>query len=521
MNEIESAAVTSTHSRAMGGGGVAIVGVSIVVRFYLLTNASIWSDEGFSLELITYPLADIWTLSGRDVHPPLFYMLLHELVALTGSNALMWTRGFSALLGVVNVGLGIWLVRMVSTPRAAITAGLLLALLPIAVRYSQDVRMYALMGAELTGATIALVYWVFKPQRKVYLITYVLLMVGGFYTHYFSIFCAASHWLYLLFIRLPIYGRHRHVERPCWWLANVVIVLLYLPWLSNIFIQLNTSAMGWIQPVSRYSLPSAIWRFLIVNDGRDYNIFIYWLVPNLYLICAGVVVWKDCSLYAVQMLIVVCGFLTILVVFLFSFYVPAFVERYLFFSAVMMPFVVAIALDKLRNGQVFVVVVCMLLVVEVLGLSHVYSQQHTMNNPYRVADSRLAEMMRYFNAESIGGDVLVVGDAYLFYAAHFYGDKQRKLLLYFPLSQGDRSVPSGFFAPMMKYGNDTYIESLERLDTVTGRVWWLDSSYERPGNELHLPSRWRQIKQVLMGDNVLGLYEICANVPADNPARCE
>lgn len=521
MSDIASTAVTGMRSHALGWWVVAIVGLSIGVRFYLLTNASIWSDEGFSLELIAYPLADIWTLSGRDVHPPLFYMLLHGLVALTGSNALMWTRGFSALLGVVNVGLGIWLVRMVSTPRAAITAGWLLALLPIAVRYSQDVRMYALMGAELTGATLALVYWVLKPQKNSYLVIYVLLMASGLYTHYFSIFCALSHWLYLLLIRLPAYGKHRGIESPRWWLANVMIALLYLPWLSSVLTQLGTFGVGWIQPVSSYSLPSAIWKFLIVNDGRGCNVLVYWLVPIVYVAIGSAVLWQDRSQYAVQMLIVISGFLTVLVVFLFSFYIPVFVERYLFFSAVMMPLLLAIALDKLRNRWVFVMALCVLSAIEGLGLSHVYSQQHTMNNPYRMADDRLAELMAYFNVESMSGDVLVVSDAYLFYAGHFYNDKHRKLLLHFSSSHGDRPMASGFSAPMMKYGDDTYVGALDRLDTATGRVWWLDYAYKKPGDEVDLPRRWHPIQQRLMGDNVLGLYKICGSMPGDSPAECE
>ncbi len=58
---------------------------------------------------------------------------------------------------------------------------------------------------------------------------------------------------------------------------------------------------------------------------------VYWLVPILYLAGASVVMWKDRSRYSVHTLIVICGFLTVVVVFLFSFYIPVFVERYLFF----------------------------------------------------------------------------------------------------------------------------------------------------------------------------------------------
>jgi len=521
MSDIISTVATAMRSRALCWAVVVILSVSTVARFYLLTNASIWSDEGFSLELIAYPLTDIWTLSGRDVHPPLFYMLLHGWVALIDSNALIWTRGFSAVLGIANVGLGIWLARMVSTPRAAMTAGLLLALLPIAVRTSQDIRMYALMGGELTGATLALVCWVRKPQKNIYLVIYSLLMLSGLYTHYFSIFCALSHWLYLLLIRLPAHGQHRHIESPGWWLTNVVIAVLYLPWLSNILAQLSTFGVGWIQPVSSYSLPSAIWRFLTVNDGRAGNVLVYWLVPILYLAGASVVMWKDRSRYSVHTLIVICGFLTVVVVFLFSFYIPVFVERYLFFSAVMMPIVIAIALDKLRSPWLFFMAVCALSAVEVLGLGSLYRQQHTMNNPYKVADNRLAELMAYFEEKSIDGDALVVGDTYLFYAGHFYNNKHRKIFLYYSPSTYDRAKPSSFFAPMMKYGDDTYVESLDRVETVTGRVWWLDYSDKEQDKEADVHGRWRLLKQLSMGDNVLKLYQICAKATADNSVKCE
>ncbi|WP_081005904.1 glycosyltransferase family 39 protein [Pseudomonas asplenii] len=521
MSDLTSTVVTTMRSRTWSWVVVAILSVSTLVRFYLLTNASIWSDEGFSLELIAYPLTDIWKLSGRDVHPPLFYMLLHGWVALIGSNALIWTRGFSAVLGIVNVGLGIWLARMVSTPRAAITAGWLLALLPIAVRTSQDIRMYALMGVELTGATIALVYWVGKPKKNIYLVIYALLMLSGLYTHYFSIFCALSHWLYLLLIRLPARGAYRHIESPRWWLANLMIAVLYLPWLSSSLAQLSTFGVGWIQPVSSYSLPSAIWRFLTVNDGRGGNTLVYWLVPILYLAGGSVVMCKDRSRHSVQTLIVICGFLTVLVVFLFSFYIPVFVERYLFFSAVMMPIVMAMVLDKLRNQWAFFMAVCALSAVEVLGLGYLYKQQHTMNNPYEVADNRLVELMAYFGEKSIDGDTLIVGDAYLFYAGNFYNDKHRKLLLYYSPSTYDRANPSGFFAPMMKYGDDTFVESLDRVDTSTGRVWWLDYSDKESDEEADIPRRWHQVQQLSMGDNVMKLYQICAKAKADNSIKCE
>ncbi|MNP86907.1 hypothetical protein D3C76_1874240 [compost metagenome] len=61
---------------------------------------------------------------------------------------------------------------------------------------------------------------------------YGLLMSLGFYTHYFTTFCVLAHWLYLAMI--PGSLTPRPITRPGWWLANVGIVLLFLPWLPGL-----------------------------------------------------------------------------------------------------------------------------------------------------------------------------------------------------------------------------------------------------------------------------------------------
>lgn len=169
-----------------------IILVAAGVRFYDLGKPAIWADEGFTLLLSSYSPSQILFHTARDVHPPLYYLLLHEWMNLFGQGVFA-ARSLSALADVVTVGLGIWLVRLVSTQRAAMLAGTMLALLPIAVRYSQEIRMYALLALLMVSATIAFVYWVKGSGRHWPLAIYTLLMVAGFYTHYFAAVCMAAH----------------------------------------------------------------------------------------------------------------------------------------------------------------------------------------------------------------------------------------------------------------------------------------------------------------------------------------
>ena len=167
--------------------------LALCLRLYGLSDSALWGDETSSLFLARYSPVQLWQHAAHDVHPPLYFFLLHAWVAVAGEGVLS-LRSFSAVFGTFAVFLGGWLVWRLASPRATFIAVLLLAMLPTAVRYSQEVRMYSLLGCWLLAATLALLYWR-QVQRRRYLLVYVALMTAAFYTHYFSLFGALVQWL--------------------------------------------------------------------------------------------------------------------------------------------------------------------------------------------------------------------------------------------------------------------------------------------------------------------------------------
>jgi len=124
---------------------IALLLLAVALRLYELTASAIWGDEGSSVLLAQFPLAGIWSHASHDVHPPLYFMLLHAWIGLFGDSILS-IRMMSAVPGVVTVLLGTWLANLVANRRVTILTCLLLTLLPTAVRYSQEIRMYSLMA---------------------------------------------------------------------------------------------------------------------------------------------------------------------------------------------------------------------------------------------------------------------------------------------------------------------------------------------------------------------------------------
>ncbi|MHB2057998.1 glycosyltransferase family 39 protein [Pseudomonas sp. SC3(2021)] len=470
--------------------------LAAAVRFYDLSAAAIWGDEGSSLLLARYSLGEIWHHAGRDVHPPLYFMLLHGWIELFG-DGIFAIRCLSALAGIAAVGLGIRLVDQLATRRAAIFAGVLLALLPTAVRYSQEVRMYSLLGLLLIAAMLALIYWIRRPQRHRYLVVYALLMTAAFYTHYFAVFAALCHWIYLGVIRLQRGYRFRHIQRADWWLANLAIVVLYLPWLPNVFDllqhmeQLKTGGdVGWEDPVTLASLPSMIWAWLTQDDGDARSLLIFSALPMALLLLVAVAVMRDRSVSRGSVLLALYTGLPLLLVFAVSFITPVFIERYLTAYAMGLPMLAGMAIDRLysRMRLLALAVLVALIGVEMVGVN---------TNATVDRNDQFDRVVNYVNQHFQAGDRIVTSDM-LWYLSYVYYDRSgARVRLYTPPAADGRSTRPNDYGFGTLVAADVYLDSLAELP-VNGRVW-LIGTLDDPQEFLPLPATWRIAGEVHAG----------------------
>jgi len=478
--------------------------LAIMARLYQLTASAIWCDEGSSLVISAYSPAQIWAHAGHDVHPPLYYLVLHGWMALFG-NGLFSIRVISALPGIVSVGLGVWLAQLAAGRRAAVLGGLMLALLPIAVHYSQEIRMYPLMGMWLMAATLALVYWVKNPRRKGFLVAYVLLMSASFYTHYFTSLCVLAHWAYLALLRG---GGNRLVQRPAWWLANVAIVALYLPWVPSLVDLVQHlpelaagNDVGWISDVTVGSLPSMVWQYLILSDGFDLPVLLFVGLP---LVLGAIVGWVLCSdrhPLRLPSLLVIYSVLPLLVIFLISFKTPLLVDRYMMFSALGLPLVLGIAADRLarRSQPLAVAAVVAFVAVQAVGLQRNYD----------VDDDQFDKMVNFVNQRYQPGDRIVVSDLFWYFGYLYYNTTGAEPLLYTPPKlDGSTGRPTdyGFGNLVDEDAERIYVDTLKDLPQDHQRVWLISGTGDTD-DFASIPAQWRKVDQTVVGDTEARLYE--------------
>ena len=222
-----------------------IVGFGIVY-VSLCFNDNIWTDEGFTIDLLrncdTY--AQVCSFTAADVHPPLYYLILKVFTDLFGINLLL-----IKLLSIVPMLLTMMLAPLVMNKefgfRIALFFILILGTLPCTMEYAIQARMYtwALLFVTLCGL------FAFRAASSDHAVNWIFYLIGGVgaaYTHYFAF--VAVLWIYGFLFLYLIFWRRKGVLR--WLVTSVASLLAYLPWLSQMAIQVKgVSGSYWIAPI--------------------------------------------------------------------------------------------------------------------------------------------------------------------------------------------------------------------------------------------------------------------------------
>ncbi|MCZ7573251.1 MAG: glycosyltransferase family 39 protein [Ardenticatenaceae bacterium] len=191
-----------------------------MLRLSQLGLQPLWWDEGYSAYLATERPAHTVALTSVDIHPPLYYLLLHAWFALLGAGVTS-ARLLSVVLGVAAVPLFWAVARRLVGRRAAWVATALFAVAPLHIYYSQEVRMYAL----LTLLALLAVWAVLTERRWLA----ALALLAALFTHYYAAFLLLALAGAVLW-RGWCQGRPGSAMRR--WAGPVALVALgYLPWL--------------------------------------------------------------------------------------------------------------------------------------------------------------------------------------------------------------------------------------------------------------------------------------------------
>ncbi|MBN2149099.1 MAG: glycosyltransferase family 39 protein, partial [Anaerolineales bacterium] len=269
---------------------VVLLLLALGLRLARLGAESAWIDEAYSIVLARHSLVDLIRGTVADQHPPLYYLLLKgwlEIANITGLSSLfpmgesgaaqpvgaivVYARLLSVLIGVVHVGQVLALGRKLGGEWLGLGAGLLVALSPLHVYYSQEVRQYILLAALTTAATAEL-WKCLQGGGRWWL--YALFAALALYTQYFAVFIFIAHALILFWygLRRAAFGSKFGGEITTrklllgWLGAMLGVGLAFLPWLRIAIVQTLYHTMAWIDEPTAGSLRDVPLR-LVLGSG--------------------------------------------------------------------------------------------------------------------------------------------------------------------------------------------------------------------------------------------------------------
>lgn len=217
---------------------------AVSVRVIRLAAQGLWFDETYTVFVARLPLREAWAALVADgVHPPLYYALTR--LALVFGESEVTVRLPSVLLGAASVPMLFYLARRWAGERAALFASVLLMLSPLAIWYSREARMYALLGfifiACMLTFDVLLERW--TAWRA---LAFILAHLLAYLTHYFALLVPVVELVYLA-IRLR---SHPGVLIRWIWLQALAAIPL-LAWAVILATRPGQYfGIGWI-PVSR------------------------------------------------------------------------------------------------------------------------------------------------------------------------------------------------------------------------------------------------------------------------------
>lgn len=226
---------------------------ALALRLWQIGHESLWLDEGYTLLFSRMPLTKLILVGGAHEHPPLYYLLVHTVLALR--DAPLVPRYISAVAGAGSVAAIYFLGRRMFGMPAGLVAALITLISPFHLWYSQDGRAYELAGLTVLLSYLALYHALDRPRFLSWLL-YAVLSALALYTEYTTLLVLLPQ--AILWQRARAQGNGTDLIRA--WLGAGA---LFSPWLGTVLLDAKSIAGNyWIPTPTVATVTGTLLQFL-------------------------------------------------------------------------------------------------------------------------------------------------------------------------------------------------------------------------------------------------------------------
>jgi len=341
---------------------LSVLVAGITLRFVGLTRQSLWDDEMLTVRLASLPASELLArLPQLDGHPPLFHLQLHFWTLLFGSSLAAF-RANAATWGSLALIAFYRLLKQSGISPAAVLAGTsLLALSPLHLAYSQEIRPYSLAIFLSICGFFLLEKARTGDLRQTLTPGLVIVLTLLLFTHYWGLFVGAAEclvaialiarrrqWTTSWAILIPwiLFGawvpmvvrQAAHVQQAVFWVPQASFLnlirpfgaltslrfefasALFFPWPRTavpIFLGTAWAALA-LAGLTRRTFPAWLWLGLglgipFVLSFRAPSVFVWYRYPSLllpaflWMVAGGIDAPRRKALPAVLTLVILAG----------------------------------------------------------------------------------------------------------------------------------------------------------------------------------------------------------------------
>jgi uncharacterized membrane protein len=246
-----------------------IIVLGLCLRLYNITYRGIWLDEGISIKWAGMDILSMVINTAIDVHPPLYYLILHYWMLLFGSSEFA-VRMLSTTAGVLTIAAAYKLAKYLFDEKTALISAFLVSISALHIRYAQETRGYTIVALLSVLSIYYFLKLIYSEEKISY--PYLFSSIALVYTHSYGliiIFTEAVIYYLYYFIKIPFANCPKNVNRNIFKVA-----ISYIPWVPVMIFQLFKVQTGFAFWIKKPDAKILLMTFL-QHSGSMFNKFTF------------------------------------------------------------------------------------------------------------------------------------------------------------------------------------------------------------------------------------------------------
>ena len=372
-----------------------ILVAGFLLRIYKLSSQSIWLDEAYSIYHSHQNFMHV--ISFKDLSPPLYYVLLHFWIKLTGTSAFS-VRLLSVFSGTASVFIIYLLGSHIFNKKVGIYSALLVSFSPLHIYFSQEARTYSLLFA-LTLLSMYFYSKLSKDTSKWIIAGYLISTVFLIYAHLYALLIVLVQNLHQFIVNR--FKLSREVKARA--LLQFIVFIFYIPRMIQLPGIISSNYHSWI------SRPSFLQLIYMIYNLFSGVVFSFYGLALMLIYSLLVLRYK----FGGNIFFPLWILIPVLVPFTYSLlFTPIFIPKYTYFVSLPLYIIASRSLYHMK-AEIRPILISAMVVLSVAAL--LVQQNKTTKDPW----NKVAEYIQMNNQKT---DKVIIITAYEIQPFSYYFD---------------------------------------------------------------------------------------------------